>query len=97
MTGLVHGCFHMWNTGDTSRIEELLTPDWVDHAHPDVTGPAAVRDAVHRIRAERPDLHLRIDEVPVGTDRAAAVGAGGLLWLFEIRAGRLAALWTYRR
>jgi hypothetical protein len=35
--------FDMWNTGDTAIADQILHPDWVDHAHPEVTGPAAVK------------------------------------------------------
>ncbi len=32
--------FEMWNTGDSSIATEILSPDWMDHAHPEVTGPS---------------------------------------------------------
>jgi hypothetical protein len=27
----------MWSTGGSSIAAEILSPDWVDHAHPEVT------------------------------------------------------------
>ena len=35
--------FEMWNTGDSSIAAEILSPGWVDHAHPEAGGPDAVR------------------------------------------------------
>jgi hypothetical protein len=29
--------FEMWNTGDPSIAVEILSPAWVDHAHPEIT------------------------------------------------------------
>lgn len=42
--------FGIWNTGDSSIAAEILSPGWVDHAHPEVTGPHDVQLAVERTR-----------------------------------------------
>lgn len=48
---VVQRYFQMWNTGDTSIAPEVLSPDWADHAHPEVSGPADVQRAVTQIHA----------------------------------------------
>ncbi len=37
--------FQMWNTGDTSIAMEVLGPDWLDDAHPEVSSPCGVQRA----------------------------------------------------
>jgi ketosteroid isomerase-like protein len=91
--------FEMWNTGDTSAAAEILSPDWTDHAHPDVAGPAGVAEAVTRVRAARPDLRFHVDSyLTNGGDTVAAVGrvaASRLIWLVRVHDGRMAEMWTY--
>ncbi|MGI5159783.1 nuclear transport factor 2 family protein [Microbispora sp. CA-102843] len=69
--------FEMWNTGDASAAEEILSPDWVDHAHPEVAGPQGVREAVERVRGAQSDLWFRIDAVLGEGDLVAVVGNAG--------------------
>jgi ketosteroid isomerase-like protein len=96
--------FQMWNTGDPAIALEVLSPDWVDHAHPEVTGPAGVQRAVESIRAGRPDLRFHIDNFLDDGDLIAAVGsvrrADGpetrLVWLVRVKDGRMTEMWTYR-
>jgi ketosteroid isomerase-like protein len=91
--------FEMWNTGDTGAVAELLAPEWVDHAHPEVTGPESVAGSVRAIRAARPGLRFEIESVLADSGRAAVVGSAGparLVWLFTVRDGRLADLRTFR-
>jgi len=94
--------FDMWNTGDTTIAEQILHPD---HAHPEVTGAAGVRQAVQAIRAARPDLHFTIHSILGDDDLVAAVGSvgqqpggspGQLVWLFRLVDGLLAEMWTYQ-
>jgi ketosteroid isomerase-like protein len=99
--------FEMWNTGDSSIAAEILSPDWVDHAHPEVTGPDSVRKAVEQIRTAQPDLWFEIDAILGDGELVAAVGSAGrggqdnpsttrLVWLMWVRDERLAEMWTYR-
>lgn len=99
--------FEMWNTGDASIAAEILSPGWVDHAHPEVAGPDAVRLAVERTRAAQPDLRFRIDAILGDGDLVAVAGSAsigshasppmsGLIWLIRLENGRMAEMWTYR-
>jgi hypothetical protein len=42
--------FEMWNTGNTSIAPEILSPGWIEHAYPEVTGPDGVQQAVEQTR-----------------------------------------------
>ena len=98
--------FEMWNTGDSSIAAEILSPGWLDHAHPEVTGPQAVQLAVERIRAAQPDLRFHIEAILGDADLVTVVGttsrephpslaATRLIWLFRLKNGQLAEMWTY--
>jgi hypothetical protein len=91
--------FEMWNTGETSIVAEILAPDWVDHAHPEVVGPRDVERAVRSIRAARPSLHFHIDAVLGDGDLVAVLGRAGspgrLIWLVRLENGRMAEMWTF--
>jgi ketosteroid isomerase-like protein len=99
--------FDMWNTGDTTIADEVLHPDWVDHAHPEVTGPAAVKQAVRAVRTARPDLSFTVHSVLGDDDLVAVVGSvgrpqpganppGHLVWLVRLVDGLMAEMWTYQ-
>jgi ketosteroid isomerase-like protein len=105
---LVLRYFEMWNTGDSAVAGEVLHPEWRDHAHPEITGPDDVRQAVVRVRAAQPDLRFDISAVLNEGELLAAVGevsrgagaaatVSGLIWLIRVRDGLLAEMWTYRR
>jgi hypothetical protein len=99
--------FDMWNTGDTTIADQILHPDWVDHAHPEVAGPTGVQEAVQNIRAARPDLHFHIHTILGGSDLIVAVGSlgqphatsspGHLIWLVRLVDGLMAEMWTYQQ
>jgi hypothetical protein len=99
--------FDMWNTGDTTIADQILHPDWVDHAHPEVAGPAGVRQAVQTIRATGPGLRFTIHTILGDNDLIAVVGSvgqpqattspGHLIWLVRLVDGLMAEMWTYQQ
>jgi hypothetical protein len=100
--------FDMWNTGDTTTADQILHPDWADHAHPEIAGPTGVQQAVKTIRAARPDLHFTIHTILDNNDLIAAVGSvghaqqtthspGHLIWLIRLVDGLMAEMWTYQQ
>ncbi|MEV0428213.1 nuclear transport factor 2 family protein [Micromonospora sp. NPDC050495] len=100
--------FDMWNTGDTAIADQILHPDWVDHAHPEITGPSAVKHAVQTTRAARPDLHFTVDTILSNNDLVAVIGSvgqpphrtnspGHLIWLIRLVDGLMAEMWTYQQ
>jgi hypothetical protein len=105
---LVMRYFDMWNTGDTTIADQILHPDWTDHAHPEVTGPTAVKQAVRAIRAARPDLHFTVHTILGDNDLVAVTGSvgkpqpstdppGRLIWLIRLVDGLMTEMWTYQQ
>ena len=99
--------FEMWNTGDSSTALQILSPGWVDHAHPEVAGPHAVQLAVEQTRAAQPDLRFRIEAILGDGDLVAVAGTASrgpqpgpaatrLIWLIRLEDGQMAEMWTYR-
>ncbi|MER5665936.1 nuclear transport factor 2 family protein [Streptomyces mirabilis] len=104
---VVQRYFQMWNTGDISVAPEVLSPDWTDHAHPEVNGPADVQRAVTQTRATRPGLRFYIDTILGNDDLLSVVGGVGhesrpdaidsrLIWLIRLLDGQMVEMWTYR-
>lgn len=104
---LVARYFEMWNTGEAAVAPEILTPTWLDHAHPEATGPDGVRKAVEAVRAAQPDLRFHVTAILGDGDLVSVVGcvgrgpeAGGplskLIWLIRLEGDRMAEMWTYR-
>jgi predicted SnoaL-like aldol condensation-catalyzing enzyme len=58
---LVRRYFEMWNTGEGTLADEVLGPRYVDHAHPDVIGPAAARSIAPRFRKAHPDARMMFE------------------------------------
>ena len=105
---VVRRYFDMWNTGDTTIADQILHPEWADHAHPEITGPVSVKQAVQTIRAARPDLHFTIHSVlgdnelitvvgSVGRPQPSTDSPGRLIWLIRLVDGLMAEMWTYQQ
>src|SRR6266702_4054452 len=60
---LVRRYIELWNAGNVELADEVLAPTWVDHAHPEVTGPERVKQAVSKIRAAFPDFRITIESI----------------------------------
>jgi len=69
---LVLRYFEMWNTGDGSIADQVLGSTYLDHAHPEVLGPAALRSLVPRFRTANPGAAMRI-EIAAADDEHVAV------------------------
>jgi steroid delta-isomerase-like uncharacterized protein len=64
----------VWNQGDVDRLDDLLTPDYVNHS-PSIPnprpGPADLKPIVRAMREGVPDLHYEILDLVIEGDRAA--------------------------
>jgi predicted SnoaL-like aldol condensation-catalyzing enzyme len=105
-TVLVTRYFDMWNTGDGSVADAVLGPTYLDHAHPEVLGPAAFRSLVPRFRAANPGARMQI-EIAAADDElvavrnaisrkvdGAVVESRGIA-LFRVAGGKLAEQWSW--
>lgn len=106
--GLVLRYFDMWNTGQGAVADQLLAPSYVEHAHPDFLGPAALRSLVPRIYAMFPGVVVRVEIVasdpeyvavrtrvdPGDTDGHPSAPRSGVA-LFRVADGKLAEQWSW--
>ena len=105
---LVLRYFQMWNTGQGTVANELLSATYVEHAHPDLLGPAATRSLVPRLHGLYPDVVVlaevimadaefvvvRTDVQPENADGHPSGPRRGMA-LFRIADGRLAEQWSW--
>src|SRR5512140_2049218 len=103
---LVLRYFDMWNTGDGAVADAVLSPRYLDHAHPGVLGPAAARSLVPRFRAASPDATIAVEIL--GADAELVVARttirrsrGGVaqesagLAVFRAAGGKLVEQWSW--
>lgn len=65
----------VWNEGQLDVLDELLTPDYINHS-PGIPnpkpGPADLKPIVAAMRVGMPDLHYTILDLVVAEDKVAA-------------------------
>lgn len=101
---LVRRYFEMWNTGEGTLADEVLGPRYVDHAHPDVIGPAADRAIAPRFHKKHPEARMTFEILGADSeyvavrntirkthDGEAVEGAA----LFRIGGGRIVERWSW--
>jgi predicted SnoaL-like aldol condensation-catalyzing enzyme len=102
---LVRRYIEMWNTGNVELANDVLSPTWVDHAHPEVTSPEGVKQAVHERRAAHPGLHITIESILSEGNMVALRGTilraqqgkeviSRAMWFVRIADGKMAEMWT---
>jgi hypothetical protein len=102
---LVERYFDMWNSGHGADADDLLAPTYLDHAHPDVLGPAATRALVPRFH-DSAQVRINAEIVAASEDFVAArrtvrkirdghpsVSTGVVL--FRVAGGKLAEQWSW--
>ena len=102
---VVRRYLEMWNTGNVTLADELLAPTYVDHAHPEVTGPESVKQAVPKFRAAFPDFHISLGDMVSEGDLVALratlrrmqqgkEAVSRVMWFVRLADGMMAELWT---
>lgn len=97
---IVKRYMEMWNTGNGALADEVLAPTWVDHAHPEVTGPESVKQAVQKIRAAFPDFRIIIESMVGEGDLVALRGTvrresiSRVMWFMRLADGKMVEMWT---
>ena len=90
----------MWNTGNVVLADEVLTPTWVDHAHPEVRDPESVKQAVRKVRAAFPDFRITIESMVSEGDLVALHGTvrteivSRVMWFVRLIDGKMEEMWT---
>jgi steroid delta-isomerase-like uncharacterized protein len=61
----------VWNRGNLAMVDEMVSPDYVDHIAPPgwPAGPAGLKQAVVRNRTAFPDLHYTIEDLLADGDK----------------------------
>jgi ketosteroid isomerase-like protein len=102
---LVRQYFDMWQHRDFDRVTQVLAPGYVDHAHPEIAGPADVAPAAQRFLAANPGASVSIDTLVAEGDLVAArttfrLPRGGEaivlsgMAFFRVDDGKLAEQWS---
>ena len=71
---LVRRYIEMWNSGNVELADEVLSPTWMDHVHPEVTSIESVKQAVQKTRAAFPDFRITIESLLSEGDLVALRG-----------------------
>jgi len=102
---IVRRYLDMWNTGNAAAAPEILHPQWVDHAHPEVRGISAAAAALARTREAFPDFHIGVDSMVNEGDRVAVrstirrTNGGGpeisrVMWFIRVEGDKMAEMWA---
>lgn len=102
---IVKRYIEMWNTGNEALANEVLAPDYRDHAHPEVTSVEHVKQTLRKTRTAIPDFQIAIDQIICEGELVALRGiiyrtlqgqanVSHVLWLARIANGQMAELWT---
>jgi hypothetical protein len=99
---LVARYFRIWNDGDPKLIGELISSDWVDHAHPERRSAEDVASAIIKVRKDNPGMRVYVDAVlgdvnlvTVNGRTQTADGMQRWLWMVRFEHGRMREMWTY--
>lgn len=102
---LVQRYIEMWNTGNAAFADEVLSPVWRDHNHPEVTSVESVKQALRATRTTFPDFHIAVESIISEGDRVAlraiiqrtqqgSVSLSRVMWFVRIADGKMTELWT---
>ena len=97
---MVRRYIEMWNTGNVALADEVLAATWVDHAHPEVTGPDSVKQTIATVRSAFPDLRITIESIVGEGDLVALRGTvrreviSRVMWFVRVADGKMAEMWT---
>ncbi|HET6334687.1 MAG TPA: ester cyclase [Polyangiales bacterium] len=50
-------------TGDTSKLDEIIAPSFVDHTHPDFSGPQGVAAGIRYVHEGLSDVQIVLDQI----------------------------------
>ena len=69
---IVKKYFEMWNTGNIKLADEVLSPAYIDYAHPEIKSIESVKQSIVKVRDIFPDFNITIDRM-ISEDNIVAV------------------------
>ena len=67
--------YEVWNAGNLDKLEDLITPDYINHS-PSTTnpepGPTGLKPIIAAMRAAFPDLNYQIEDLVITEDKIVA-------------------------
>ena len=60
-----------YRTGDTARLDEIISSEFVDHSFPGFSGPAGVQKSISCLHQSFTDVELTVEDCVCTGDRAA--------------------------
>ncbi len=102
---IVRKYFEMWNTGNIDVADDILSPDYVDVAHPEIKTVEDVKNSVLKVRNVFPDFQITIDTQICEGDTVAMMGTlsrsrqgeklvSQIMWFAKIKNERISELRT---
>ncbi len=102
---IVKRYFEMWNSGEVSIADEVLSDDYKDFAHPEIKSIEEVKHSVKKIRNAFPDFNISINTILCEDNEVAVFGnvtrteqgekrTHQIIWLVSISNSKIAALRT---
>jgi SnoaL-like domain len=99
---LIARYFRMWNDGDPASLDDVVAPGWIDHAHPERTTMADIRDAISRTRIETPGLQVYVDAILRDGNLITVNGrvmtdeqVENRVWIIRVEDDLMQEMWTY--
>lgn len=102
---IVERYFETWNTGNIAWLDDVLAPNYVDHAHPEVDGIESVKQSITRTRQALPDFNITIEALIAERDLVAVravirrtqkdqLVTSRVMWFVRVVDGKMTDLWT---
>src|SRR5260370_4759240 len=102
---IVRRYIEMWNTGEVALDDEVVAATHVDHAHPEVSGPERVKQALLEFRAAFPDFRITIESLISEGDMVALLAtlrrthqgkeaASRVMWFIRLANAQIVELLT---
>ena len=102
---VVQRYFDIWNTGNVERLDEVLAPYYVDHAHPEMKDVESIKQSVVKVRQSFPDFNIEVVSILSENDLVAVrgiirrtqngkPGVSRVMWFVRIVNNQMTDLWT---
>jgi predicted ester cyclase len=60
-------------TGDTSKLDEIIAPAFIDHTHSDFSGPSGVAAGIRHVHEGLSDVEIVLEQIVCSVDHVAFI------------------------